>query len=171
MNEVSDCTKRGVQVYRLRWYRLLAALFFLMVSCTFAIGVCREWISDPGDVKPLQVVIFTVLLIVGVVWTVSSFKAKIILSEGAIESVSLCGSKTLKFHDIRGRREYVVRGDGPESVSTRYLKLEPNDDRLPALEFEKYYTFDAAFYDWFNKLPDLDKLNAQREKNSNLGSV
>ncbi len=85
--------------------------------------------------------------------------------------VALRGRKTLRFRDIRGRREYVVRSAGPESVSTRYLKLESNDDRLPSLEFEKYFTFDAAFYEWFNRLPNLDKLSTQREKNSNLGLI
>lgn len=165
----SDRSMRVVRVYRLKWYRFMAALFFLVLSCTFVIGTWRELILGAGEVKPLQMAISALLLIIGVLWTASTFKARVILYEDAIESVALRGRKALRFRDIRGRREYVVRSGGPESVSTRYLKLEPNDDLLPALEFEKYFTFDTAFYEWFNKLPDLAELDAQKAKSSNLG--
>ena len=63
----------------------------------------------------------------------------------------------LNFHEIRGRREYVVRG---ARGGTRYLKLVPADDRREPLQIRKQYNFDAEFYAWFNRLPDLDALDS-----------
>jgi hypothetical protein len=52
------------------------------------------------------------------------------------------------------------------------LKLEPNDDRIPTLEFEEtYYTLDDHFFAWFNALPDLDALDKTTPEKSNFGLV
>ena len=39
------------------------------------------------------------------------------------------------------------------------------------IEFESIYSFDKTFYEWFNKLPDLDALDKVNHKNSNFGLV
>ena len=59
-----------------------------------------------------------------------------------------------------------------EDGSTVFLKLEPNDDRLPTLEFQKnYYNFDDRFFRWFNELPDLDVEDKKKHMTSNFGLV
>jgi hypothetical protein len=90
------------------------------------------------------------------------FKATVTLSDDAIETYGLLGRAKLRFDEIEGRREYAVTGGGEDAGSTHYFKLEPNDDRLPTLDFIRDYDFDAAFYDWFKRLPDLDRI-AQRK--------
>lgn len=61
---------------------------------------------------------------------------------------------------------------GEDFPSVWYLKLEPNDDRFPVLDFEEsYYRLDDYFCEWFNALPDLDALDKVRPKDSNFGLV
>ncbi|MGO9129879.1 MAG: hypothetical protein ACLQIS_09130 [Bryobacteraceae bacterium] len=98
-------------------------------------------------------------------WVAHAFEARVALFDDAIEVRGLFGKKRLRFDEIRGRREYVVRGD--EGGSTRYLKLEPNDDRLPTLRFAREHNFDSVFYAWFRRLPDLDAM--EKAKSSNFG--
>jgi hypothetical protein len=99
-----------------------------------------------------------------------AYKSAVILLEDAIELRTIFVRKRLLFVAIRGRREYVVNGGGDEG-STRYLRLEPNDDRLPALDFARNFNFDGAFYAWFNKLPDLDAMDKIKHKDANFGLV
>ena len=92
----------------------------------------------------------------GILWTAHVFKATVTLSHEAIETNGLWGRVKLRFDEIRGRREYLVTGFRGK---TRYIKLEPNDDRFPTLDFIRNYDFDTTFYDWFNRLPDLDAID------------
>ena len=79
--------------------------------------------------------------------------------------------RTLPLDKIRGRRRYLD-GGGDESPSIWHLKLEPNDDQFPALEFEeRYYKLDDHFFAWFNTLSDLDALEKTRPRTSNFGLV
>jgi|HubBroStandDraft_4_1064222.scaffolds.fasta_scaffold682392_2 hypothetical protein len=65
-----------------------------------------------------------------------------------------------------GRREHMVRGT--QSGRIHYLKLEPNDETLPTL-FQQNCNFDGVFYEWFNKLPDLDAMDKVKLKGSDFG--
>jgi hypothetical protein len=35
----------------------------------------------------------------------------------------------------------------------------PRDSLLPLIRFQKFYVFDAAFYAWYDDLPDLDAMD------------
>ncbi len=78
MNELNqfDQSIRVVRVYRLKWHRFMVALFFLLIGCTFATGISREWIRGTGEVKPLELTISVLLLIVGLLWTASVVRHK-----------------------------------------------------------------------------------------------
>jgi hypothetical protein len=79
------------------------------------------------------------------------------------------GVRRLPLSAIRGRREYVVRTY--RGGSTRYLKLESDDDRFPALDFSRNYEFDDAFYKWFYSLPDLDAKDREVHEDKNFGLI
>jgi|HubBroStandDraft_1064217.scaffolds.fasta_scaffold50965_2 hypothetical protein len=87
-------------------------------------------------------------------------------SQDAIELRSLF-STSLPFDGILGPREYAARG--AQSGRIHYLNWEPNDDGLPTLDFQKSYNFDAVFYEWFNKLLDLDAMDKVKRKGSDFG--
>lgn len=74
----------------------------------------------------------------------------------------------MQISEIRGRREYST-GDA-EGGSTRYVKLVPRNNDLPALDFEKGYAFDEAFWRWYNGLSDLDA-DPKSGSSSNFGLV
>lgn len=81
-----------------------------------------------------------------------AFTSEVLLYQDAIEARSLFGSKKLAFQNIRGRRESITG----RRTRTAYLKIESNDGGLYSLSFEKQRDFDEVFFDWFNRLPDLD---------------
>jgi hypothetical protein len=115
--------------------------------------------EDPG----LWLVVVAFLWIVGgLLWFSHMCLATVTLFPDAIETRGLLGRARLRFEDIRGRRQYVATGD--EGGDTHYLKIEPNDDRLPTLDFMRDYDFDYIFYDWFGKLPDLDAADRLKVK-------
>lgn len=156
--------KQSGRVYRLRWYWHLFSLFFFLFG---SVASWRIWgVGSVGEHEPGFWDLFSsaVIALVGMVLVVHYFTARIILFEDAIEQRNLLGRKKLRFDQIRGRREYVVSG---EDGSTRYLKIEPNDDRLPTLNFVKGYAFDRVFLSWFYSLPDLDS----QAKGSSFGLV
>ena len=110
-----------------------------------------------------------VFMTVGIGLTVNFFNTTITFTAEAVELRTIFGRKKLPLSGIRGRREYEVHG--VEGGITRYLKLVPNDGRLPTLDFMKHYTFDDAFYQWFYELPDLDAEDKKKHKDANFGLV
>jgi len=100
---------------------------------------------------------------------VNALRATVIFTADAIELRSILGYSRLPLNEIRGRREFVERGN--EEGGTRYLVLVPNDDRLPTIQFMKGYTFDEAFFRWFYDLPDLDAEDKKVHKDANFGLV
>jgi len=145
---------------------------FLAFSTFFVIGTLRGLITGQEEAKPLQLVIAVVFLIVGIGLTINFLKTTVTFSADTIELKTIFARKSLPLSAIRGRREYVVRGgDADAGGSTRYLKLVPNDDRLPTLDFMKNYTFDDVFYRWFYELPDLDVEDKKVHKDANFGLV
>jgi hypothetical protein len=158
----------AARVYRLKWLVRVAASALLGFSTIFAATTWAKAITGEDVAHLFPMIVSVILVCGGVVWTLYAFRSTVTLSEDAIELSDLTGRKSLPLASIRGRRTYVVSG-GSEPVQTRYLKLEPDDDRFPILDFQKDYNFDAAFYAWFNSLPDLDALDKTRPKNSNFG--
>jgi hypothetical protein len=65
----------------------------------------------------------------------------------------------------------VLHGGSEDGGTTRYLKLEPNDDRLPSLSFPRDCNFDGVFCDWFNNLPDLDAIDKPKTKSLIFGLI
>jgi hypothetical protein len=166
-----DNVAQNAKVYRVKWWRRASAILFVVLGILFLTAFCWGPISGQADPKPLGIVFSAAFTLVGILWTIGAFKSTVTLSNDAIEVRGIWGCKRLPLNGIRGRREYVVRGGGVEEGSTRYLKLVPDDDRLSPLEFEKYFTFDDAFYQWFNKLPDLDAMDKMKHKDSGFGLV
>lgn len=158
------------RVYRMAlWFRVFA-LFFVAFGFLFVIASVRELPSTQVDVKPMNAVVGIVFFAVGIGLTVHAFTATIRFTQDTIELRSIVARTVLPLNAICGRREYVVRGNA-ESGSTRYLRLEPNDDRLAAIDFSKNgYNLDDAFYDWFNSLTDLDAADKQATKTPSLAS-
>ena len=163
-------------VYRIDWWWRAAA--FLTIGTVGFTGIWGGVIAGNREPKLVEMIVAAVLMLVGVLLTWSAFRATVTLSEDEIELHTPFGRNNLPLHAIRGRREYVVRG-GVHGGSTRYLKLETNDDRLPKMDIMKAFNFDGHFYQWFNALPDLDALDRLRQEalekdqhhNSNFGPV
>jgi hypothetical protein len=158
------------RVYRMQYWLMALALLFLAFGSLFLIKELRELTSGELELKPLDVVVGTVFFAVGFFLTIRFYSSRVKFTSDAIERSNIFNSARLPYSAIRGRREYVVRG-GEDGGETHYLKLEPNDDRFPALDFIKAYNFDDAFYSWFNQLPDLDEEDKTGPKTSNFGLV
>lgn len=164
--ENSEQTSR---VYKMKWWRRASAILFLVIGILFFAGFRYGPIFRHVDPQPWGIFFSAAFTLIGIFWTYSAFRSTVTLSSDHIEVRGIFGSTQLPLNAIRGRREYVVHD--AEGGSTRSLKLVSDDDRLPALEFEKYFTFDDAFYQWFNNLPDLDAMGKMRHKDSGFGLV
>jgi hypothetical protein len=121
------------------WAWRAVSVVYLIGGCFFVIAIWGGVISGDREPKIFDMAVPLVLTVTGAFWVAHSFRTSVALRDDAIELCNLFTKKRLPFDAIRGRREYVSRG---ARSATRYLKLEPNDDRLPTLEFEKHYAFD-----------------------------
>lgn len=159
-------------VYRFKWFWRTFALAFLAGGAGLTWDSWRTVLSGLREPKFINLIVPAILLIAGLVMTIHFFLAKITFTVDAIEHRTIFGTDRLPFDRIRGRKEYIARGVGPEEGgNTRYLKLESDDDRMPSLSFSTSYAFDEAFYKWFCSLPDLDRKNKEVGKGTNLGLV
>jgi hypothetical protein len=110
--------------------------------------------------------LITALLLSGAYQTANAFISRITLYQDSVELRTAFNRRSLRFSEIRGRREYI----GMSRAKTRYFKLEPNDNRLNSLSFaEQAFTFDQAFFDWFNELPNLDAADEKKWIESKSG--
>jgi hypothetical protein len=154
-------------VYRMRWWFRAFALFFLAFGSVLFTDKALKTVSaseDPDFTKLALVLIFPA---VGAGMTAKSFSSTVKFTESTVERRSVFGFQNVSLAAIRGRREYVVRGN--RGVATRYLRLVATDNSF--VDFGKsLYTFDDAFWVWFRQLPDLDAEDANRAK-SNFGLV
>lgn len=166
---MTECVSGETRIYRIGWGQRVFCIVFMALSVVFLIGFWGGAISGEREATWLELMIPIVLLIMGSFFTARAFRNYIALLQTEIRIQTILGRQTLPLDKIRGRRRYLSRGDG-ESPSIWYLKLEPNDDRFPPLEFEEsHYTLDDPFFRWFNALPDLDALDKLRPKTSNFG--
>jgi hypothetical protein len=158
------------RVYRMNWLFRGFSLFFLAFSCFGLSAYASGIMKGESEADGVKILTACVLLLAGLGMTTHAFLSRLAFSSEGVEQISFLGRKNLPFASIRGRREYVVRGGNPGG-STRYLRVEANDDH-PALEFgKKLYAFDDAFWTWFNALPDLDERDRQIHKDSSFGLV
>jgi hypothetical protein len=158
------------RVYRTKLWHLALAFAILPYGFFSLLTEFRKMPSAEGRFDATDVVLGIISVAIGVYLTIRFFSFRVTFTLDAVEQSNIFNSKRLPYSAIRGRREYVVRG-GEDGGETRYLKLEPNDDRFPTLDFMKAYNFDDAFYSWFNQLPDLDEEDKTRPKTSNFGLV
>jgi hypothetical protein len=110
--------------------------------------------------------VLVALVIYGVYLTANAFISAVTLFQDSIEVRTAFSRHTLRFSEIRGRRQYISYAFRSR---TPYFKLVPNDDRLSPLTFEQAYTFDQAFCQWFNQLPDLDAADEKSWNDSKSG--
>lgn len=157
---------QGTHVYRLKWWVRLAASGFLAVSAIFGTAAWLRSANEARNPRFLPMLVSLICFAGGILWTFDAFGSRVTFSPERIEVRGLHGRKSLPLDAVRGRRAYSVSGGGDPVIRTRYFKLEPEDDRLPVLDFQRDYNFDSAFFEWFNKLPDLDSLD---KKKNNFG--
>lgn len=157
------------RVYRLNWWQRGFALTFLALSTFFVFGVWRGVFFNQEEPRPFLMAMTTIFMLVGAGLTANAFGTTVIFTADAVELRSILGYSRLPLNKIRGRREFVARGD--EGGGTRYLVLVSNDDRLPKIQFMKDYTFDESFFRWFYELPDLDADDKKVPKDANFGLV
>lgn len=155
-------------VYRMKLWRRVFPVFFIVFGLLFLLSLFSKGMDIEDGNQLISLLVAFVFLLIGCFMTASAFRSTITLAANAIELRTLFSRQELLISAIRGRREYEVNTGRNR---TRYLRLEPNDDRLSAISFEKSYAFDESFYAWFNALPDLDEADKKRHKDSNFGLV
>jgi hypothetical protein len=152
-------------VYRMKWGNRVSALLALIVGPIFIAFIWREPAQPSENPNLVPLIAIAALLLFGVYQTASAFISTVTLYQDSIELRTAFSRRSLHFSEIRGRREYI----GMSRARTRYFRLEPNDDRLKSLSFQQAFTFDVAFFQWFNQLPDLDAADQKKEKESQPG--
>jgi hypothetical protein len=165
---VTEFLAGATRVYRIKWWRRIFSVFLGVFGLLFlAAQLIMEF--DFGDGKHFfSILIGVVILAVGSYAAAKDFKALITLTPDAIQVRNLSGTQQLLLSAIRGRREYVTYSGRSR---TRYLRLEPKNNRQPTLDFERDFNFDQAFFAWFNALPDLDAIDEAARKTSKFGLV
>jgi len=123
----------ATRVYRMSWWRRVFPMFFVAMGLLFFASFIDNGLDFREQKQVVQLLLATVFVLVGSFMTVSAFKSTITLTASASGLRTLSGEQKLPFSGIRGRRKYVVRGHYGD---TRYRRLEPNDDRLPTIDFE-----------------------------------
>jgi hypothetical protein len=155
---------RTKRVYRLSpWIRMFAAAFLLFCLAGL-LGLLWSQHEGIQGRNPAQMLEWGGLTAFAVCWAGYVFTAVIVLSESAIEKRTALKTDRLRFGEIRGRRETLHRNFDGSSV--RYLQVIPRDPLMPVIKFQKFYVFDAAFYAWYDDLPDVDAMDRMRNRSS-----
>ncbi len=140
------------RVYRLNpWIRMFAVAF-LAFSLLGLFGLLWSQHAGVQRRNPAETVEWAAIALFAVCWTIYVFGAVIVLSQDTIEKQTPLKTDSLRFAEIRGRRETVHRNFDGSYI--RYLQVVPRDPVLPMIKFQKFYVFDAAFYAWYDDLPD-----------------
>jgi hypothetical protein len=156
--------KHRMRVYRLSpWIRMFAVAF--LAFCLLGLfGLLWSQHAGAQGRNPAQTVEWAAIALFAVCWAIYVFGAVIVLSEDTIEKRTPLKTDSLRFAEIRGRRETVHRNFDGSYI--RYLQVVPCDPLLPMIRFQKFYVFDAAFYAWYDDLPDLDAMDRARKRDS-----
>jgi hypothetical protein len=156
--------ERARRVYRLSpWIRMFAAAF-LAFSLLGLFGLLWSQHAGLQSRNPAQMVEWAAIALFAVCWAIYVFGAVIVLSQDMIEKRTPLKTDSLRFAEIRGRRETVHRNFDGSTI--RYLRVVPRDALLPEIKFQKFYVFDAAFYAWYDDLTDLDAMDRTRNRNA-----
>jgi hypothetical protein len=159
------------RVYRQRPWLRIFAIVFTSLGVVFSIAMWTETLTGRRESTFSDLFVPIVLVMGGMFFLYVSFTNYVALSPSMIEYRSPFGRDELPLGRVRGRRRYLDKG-GYKMPREWRLKVESDDDRYPALDFqERYFKFDAAFYDWFKSLPDLDAADETSPKTSNFGLV
>jgi hypothetical protein len=144
------------RVYRLSIWIRAFAVAFLGFSLLGLLGLLWSQHEGIQNRNPAEMVEWGAITIFAVGWAVYVFGAVIVLSGDGIEKRTPLKTNSLRLLEIRGRREKVHRNFDGSYI--RYLQVIPRDPLLPVIQFQKFYVFDAAFYAWYDELPDLDAM-------------
>jgi len=157
-------SSRAKRVYRLSpWIRLFAAAF-LVFSLLGLLGLLWSQRAGVQGRNPAQMVEWAAITVFAVCWATYVFGAVIVLSADTIEKRTPLKTDSLRFAEIRGRRETVHRNFDGSYI--RYLQVVPRDPLLPTIKFQKFYVFDAGFYAWYDDLPNLDAIGDAQKRGS-----
>jgi hypothetical protein len=150
----------GTRVYRMNiWIRSFAAAF-LLFSLAGLLGLLWSQRAGLQGRHVAEVIEWSAISLFAAGWMAYVFSAAIRLSNSAIEKRTIVKTDRLRFDEILGRREKVHRNFDGSYI--RYLQVVPRDSLRPAIQFQKFYVLDAAFYTWYDDLPDLDALDRIR---------
>ena len=152
------------RVYRMSiWIRGFAAAF-LLFSVLGLLGLLWSQRAGMQGRSVANLIEWAAIALFAAGWMVYVFSAAIVLTGNAIEKRTVLKTDRLRFDEILGRREKIHRNFDGSYI--RYLQVIPRDALLPRIQFQKFYVFDAAFFAWFDDLPDLDAMNRTRNRDS-----
>lgn len=162
--QITSATARRRRVYRLSpWIRLFAVAF-IVFSVLGLSGLLWSQRAGLQGHNPAETIEWSAITLFAACWAVYVFAAVIVLSPDSIEKRTPLRTARLRFAQIRGRRETFHRNFDGSSI--RYLQVIPRDSLLPVIKFQKFYVFDAAFYAWYEDLPDLDAMDRRRKSDA-----
>lgn len=152
--------RNRTRVYRMSiWIRWSAAAF-LIFSVLGLMGLLWSQRAGLQGRSVAEVIEWTAVALFAAGWMAYVFSAAIVLTNNAVEKRTVLKADRLRFDQILGRREKIHRNfDGSY---TRYLQVVPQNALLPVIQFQKFYALDAAFYAWYDDLPDLDASDRMR---------
>lgn len=143
-----------MRVYRMSiWIRSFAAAF-LLFSVLGLLGLLWSQRAGLQGRSVAEVIEWSAIALFAAGWTAYVFSAVIVLTNNAIEKRTILKTDRLQFDQILGRREKIHRNFDGSYI--RYLQVIPRETLLPMIQFQKFYVLDAAFYAWYDDLPDLD---------------
>jgi hypothetical protein len=148
------------RVYRLSIWIRMFAVAFLGFSLLGLFGLLWSQHAGIQSRNPAAMLEWGAITIFSVGWAVYVFGTVIVLSNNGVEKRTPFKTDSLRFAEIRGRREKVHRNFDGSYI--RYLQVVPRDPLFPVIQFQKFYVFDAAFYAWYDELPDLDAMDRIR---------
>jgi hypothetical protein len=152
------------RVYRMSiWIRGFAAAF-LLFSVLGLLGLLWSQRAGMQGRSVANLIEWAAIALFAGGWMVYVFSAAIVLTGNAIEKRTVLKTDRLRFDEILGRREKIHRNFDGSYI--RYLQVIPRDALLPRIQFQKFYVFDAAFFAWYDDLPDLDTMNRMRNRDS-----
>lgn len=158
---------RNARVYRMNiWIRVFAAAF-LVFSLLGVFGLLWSERAGLHGRSFAEMIEWTAIALFAAGWVTYVFNAVVVLSNDAIERRTVLKTERLRFDQILGRREKVHRNFDGSYI--RYLQVVPRDALMATIQFQKFYVFDAAFYAWYDDLPDLDAASRGRMQGRDVG--
>jgi hypothetical protein len=163
----TNARSRKARVYRMNiWIRSFAAAF-LLFSLLGIFGLLWSERAGLQGRSLAEMIEWTAIALFAAGWVTYAFSAVIVLSGDAIEKRTVLKTERLRFNQILGRREKVHRNFDGSYIG--YLQVIPRDALLPVIQFQKFYVLDAAFYAWYDDLPDLDAASREKTKDREFG--